>query len=182
MITRITLCLRHQGRVENLKNVSFIPGINVVVGPNGSGKSTLLKSIYDCADCRRYEDVKTTYRYFNAEIMNPHRCQKPFTGVSGSLIKVRSRYSSHGETMRDVLGFFRFQEGDCLLFDEPEAGQDLEWITRIRKGLEEIKKDGCQIIIASHHPVFWKKANIIELRRGYIKKSLAHYNKIVSKR
>ncbi len=172
MITCIVLCLRHRGRASGLKSVSFKKGFNTIIGPNGSGKSSILKAIFNCPDCVREDKPKTVYRYYNAETMNPHRSGKPFTGVVGSIIKVRAMFSSHGETMRDVLRFFEFAPGDCLLIDEPEYGQDLGWVVKIRKGLDRVRKEGCQVIAASHHPAFWNNCHLIELKRGYRKANL----------
>jgi len=177
MIESIKLCLKHNGRVDGKKNIVFKAGMNVVVGPNGSGKSSLLEAIHDCSDCLRENTDTGRCHYFNSETMNPHRNDKYFRGIHGSIIKVRAMFSSHGETMRDVLRFIPLRPGDCFLLDEPEAGHDLEWAIKIRKGLDQLALKKCQIIAASHHPVFWKNANIIELKRGYIEKSLKKFIK-----
>ncbi len=173
MILKIKLCLKHSGRIDGRKNIQFKPGLNVVVGPNGSGKSSLLKAIYRCSDCKKIQDDKQYYHYFNSETMNPHRSEKHFKGLHGSIIRVRAMFSSHGETMRDVLSSINFKAGDCLLFDEPELGHDFKWVMKIRKGLEKFSQLGCQVILASHHPVFWDTKNIIELKRGYKKHTLS---------
>ncbi len=141
--------------------------MNVVIGPNGSGKSALLKAIYDCPDCRKKNSQETQYGYFDSETMNPHRSEEHFKGVSGSVIRVRAMFSSHGETMRDVLRHMNFNPGDCLLLDEPESGHDFHWVLKIRKGLEKVVQMGSQIIVASHHPLFWDAECLIELKRGY---------------
>ena len=180
MISHIQLCFKHNGRVDGRKKISFKPGLNVVIGPNGSGKSSLLEAIYNCPDCIRQNDNIMRYHYFNSETMNPHRSEKHFKGISGSIIRVRAMFSSHGETMRDVLRYINFNPGDCLLLDEPESGHDLKWIIKIRKGLDEICKAGSQIIVASHHPVFWNARNIIELKREYFKKTLNVFKKNLS--
>lgn len=177
MIRSIQLCLIHSGRLDGRKLVTFSPGLNVVVGPNGSGKSSLLKAIYDCPDCKKKNNDEMRYHYFDSETMNPHRSEEHFKGIVGSIIRVRVMFSSHGETMRDVLRFMNFKQGDCLLLDEPESGHDLKWIIKIRKGLDEICKSGSQIIVASHHPVFWNARNIIELKRDYLKKTLKVFKK-----
>jgi len=177
LITKIKLCFRHTGRIDGKKNILFESGLNVIVGPNGSGKSSLLEAIYNCPDCLKNNSDETEYQYFNSEIMNPHRNDDHFRGIHGSIIKVRSMFSSHGETMRDVLRYMPFKKGSCLLLDEPEAGHDLKWTIKIRKGLDKLAKSGFQIIVATHHPVFWKNANIIELKRNYIKSALKIYNK-----
>ena len=177
MVKSIQLCLMHSGRVGGRKHIAFEPGFNVVVGPNGSGKSSLLKAIYECPDCKKVDNNRTRYHYFNSETMNPHRSEESFKGIHGSIIRVRAMFSSHGETMRDVLRFLDFEEGDTLLLDEPEAGHDFQWVLKIRRGLEKISKMGCQVIVASHHPVFWDAANVIELKRGYRKYTLNSFDK-----
>ena len=172
MMKKIELCLIHSGRVDGKKCVLFGPGFNVIVGPNGSGKSSLLKAIYECPDCKKINNGKAQYHYFDSETMNPHRSEEHFKGIVGSIIRVRAMFSSHGETMRDVLRYINFKTGDCLLLDEPESGHDLKWSIKIRKGLDEISKAGSQIIAASHHPVFWNARNIIELKKDYLKNTL----------
>lgn len=179
MISHIKLCFKHTGRIDGKKNIEFKPGLNVIVGPNGSGKSSLLEAIYNCPDCKKIEDNKQYYHYFNSETMNPHRSEEHFKGITGSIIRVRAMFSSHGETMRDVLRYMNFKPGDCLLFDEPEAGHDLKWIIKIRKGLKEVAQTGCQVILASHHPVFFNDMNIIELKRDYINKTLEKFRRVV---
>ena len=157
-------------------------GLNVVIGPNGSGKSSLLKAVYECDDCKKKNDDRARYCYFDSETMNPHRSEEPFKGSVGSMIRVRAMFSSHGETMRDVLRYMDFKPDDCLLLEEPESGHDLKWIMKIRNGLDEICQMGCQVIAASHHPVFWNVENIIELNRGYKKRTLKVLSRFFSKK
>ena len=175
MILSIRLCLRHSGRISNRKKIIFKSGLNVVVGPNGSGKSSLLEALFNCPDCVCTYDADTNIQYFNSEIMNPHRNDAAFRGPQGSLIKVRAMFSSHGETMRDVLRFTPLKPGDCFLLDEPDSGHDIQWVFKIRQGLEILAKHGCQIIVASHHPVFWDAENMIELKRGYMDQAWAKF-------
>jgi predicted ATPase len=169
MIASIFLCFNHKRRVSSHRRFTFVNGFNVIVGPNGSGKSTLTKAIYKCRDCKRQEDASTRYHYFNGETMNPHKAYKYFKSLPGSVIRVRALFSSHGETMRDVLKSYNPQPGDCFILDEPETGHDLEWVIKIRKGLDALVKEGCQVIVASHHPVFWHKSHVIELKKNYLK-------------
>ena len=180
MIKSIKICYNHGRFINGRKNIVFNPGLNVVVGPNGSGKSSLLEAIYDCPDCVRQNDNTTRYYYFDSETMNPHRSEEHFKGIHGSIIRVRAMFSSHGETMRDVLRFMNFKPGDCLLLDEPESGHDLKWIIKIRKGLDEICKSGCQVIAAAHHPVFFNNTNVIELKRNYAKSTLEKFKRVIS--
>lgn len=169
MITQISLCFQHKRFMNRRSRFSFTKGLNMVIGPNGSGKSTLLRAIYKCRECQRQEDGPTCYHYFNGETMNPHRVYKYFKGLPGSVIRARALFSSHGETMRDVLQSYDPLPGDCFILDEPENGHDLEWVTKIRKGLDALVKTGCQVIVASHSPVFWNKSHVIELKRGYLR-------------
>ncbi len=177
MIYSITICPKHRARINEGVRFSFSSAINVLVGPNGSGKSSLLEAIYTCSDCNISADKDTKYSYFNSETMNPHLPYNNIMKMSPSIIRVRAMFSSHGETMRDVLASLSFHSGDCLLLDEPETGHDLWWVLRIRKGLDKIVRKGCQIIAASHHPVFWKDVNIIELHKGYFYKTFKEFKK-----
>jgi len=180
MITEIRLCLRHSGRISRRKRIVFHPGLNVIAGPNGSGKSSLLRAIYECRLCRVTHDAQTHCDYFDSETMNPHRTDAGFGGAQGSLIRIRAMFSSHGETMRDVLRFLKVKRGRTLLLDEPEAGQDFQWIRRIRQGLQELARQGCQVIAASHHPLFWDAAHVIELSPGYIKRTRRQFQRLLS--
>ncbi len=177
MIYNIRLCPRHRARIKGGTNFNFSSAINVLVGPNGSGKSSLLEAIYTCNECNISADKDTKYRYFNSETMNPHLPYEQVKGITTSLIRVRAMFSSHGESMRDVLASMNFDVGDCLLLDEPETGHDLWWVLKIRRGLDDIVRKGCQIIAASHHPVFWKGVNIIELQKGYLHKTSKEFRK-----
>ncbi len=179
MLKEIQIDRNYRGRVNNRRRFVFREGYNAVIGPNGSGKTSLLKAIHEGRGCRRIEKGPTRYHYFNSETMNPHRDPGVFYGPADAIIKVRAMFSSHGETMRDVLAAMSFAKGDCLLLDEPEAGHDLPWIIKIRRGLDRIARGGCQVITASHHPVFWQGAHCIELSRGYGKRALSLYQSVL---
>lgn len=175
MISQIQLCLRHRGRVSNRRRFYFKDGLSVIVGPNGSGKSSLLQAIDRCPECRKTTTGTGKLIYFNSETMNPHRQEHCFKGISGSIIRVRAMFSSHGETLRDVLRYFKFSQGDCFLLDEPENGHDLSWTIKIYQGLTKLSAQGLQVIVASHHPVFWRSDNKIELAYGYLRKAQRLY-------
>ena len=177
MLRRIELCFNHQRFVHKVKVVDFVSGMNLVIGPNGSGKSSLLRAIHSCSDCIKIEDVPTKYHYFDGELMNPHR--KDMKG--NSLLRCRAMFASHGESMRDVLAFIPLRHGDTLLLDEPESGQDMEWMMRIRQGFRTVTRLKCQLIVATHHPVFMGKSHVIELQRGYRKKLNKIYQDIVTR-
>jgi len=161
VLQKIQLCFKHIGRIGGRKIIHFKPGYNVVIGPNGSGKSSLLQAIYKCRDCKKKESSKPSYHYFNGEVMNPHRAYKYFKGLRGTVIRTRALFSAHGEKMRDVLSSYNPQKGDCFILDEPESGHDLERIMKIRRGLDALVKEGCQVIVATHHPVFLSETHLI---------------------
>jgi len=181
MITEIRLCLRHSGRISRRKRIIFHSGLNVIAGPNGSGKSSLLRAVYECPSCCIGHHGETQYEFFDSETMNPHRTDDGFGGAQGSLIRIRAMFSSHGETMRDVLRFLKVKKGLTLLLDEPEAGHDFQWVRRIRHGLQELAGQGCQVIAASHHPLFWNAAHVIELCPGYIQRTRRQFQRALSK-
>jgi predicted ATPase len=147
----------------------------VIIGRNGSGKSSLLEAIHQCPECRKVQDPDQHYHYFNSEWMNPHKSDEHFQGIQGSIIRARAMFSSHGETMRDVLHSISLKKGDCLLLDEPETGHDLPWTIKIHKGLKRVARLGIQIIAASHHPVFWNCDRRIELTRNYQNRCLRSF-------
>ncbi len=177
MLKRIELCFNHQRFVHKVKAVDFAPGMNLVIGPNGSGKSSLLRAIHSCPDCKKIEDGPTKYHYYDGELMDPHR--KDMKGKS--LLRCRAMFSSHGESMRDVLAFIPLRYGDTLLLDEPESGQDVEWMLRIRRGFKAVERLKCQLIVATHHPVFMANVPVIELQRGYRKKLNKIYQDILTR-
>jgi predicted ATPase len=177
MLKRIELCYDHRRFVRGIRAAVFTSGINLVIGPNGSGKSSLLRAISSCRDCRRFEEGPTRYHYYDGELMNPHRGG---TKVD-SLLAVRAMFSSHGETMRDVLASIPLRRKDTLVLDEPESGQDIEWLARIKRGFSMVEKRGCQLIVATHHPIFMGDFPTVELRRGYRKKLFAIYRELLGR-
>ena len=85
-----------------------------------------------------------------------------------TVLRTRGLFSSHGEIMRDVLATLPVAEGDLLLLDEPESGQDASWAERLRKGLLELHREiGIQVIMATHHPLLWYDTHVIELAPDY---------------
>ena len=167
MLVSIRFCLNHSGRIRSARTMRFRPGINVLAGPNGSGKSTVLRVIDSCRQCEKTMQGDTFFHYFNAETMNPRTAAGPAGNLTQMALRVRSKFSSHGEILKAALTALRIRKGECLLVDEPEAGQDMESILRIKEGLEAVCAAGGQVIAASHHPALWKDVHVIELAPGY---------------
>ncbi len=167
MIEQIELCLNHRIKVKGPTTLRFEPGINVLIGPNGSGKSTVLRAIHACHECRIETPDDAPRLYFNSETMNPHHPDSYPSDVREMILKTRGIFSSHGEILRAALFSLPLLEGAVFLVDEPEAGQDIEGVERIRKGFDNIVANGGQIIAATHHPLILRDANLIELVPDY---------------
>ena len=167
MIHSIEMCFNHGQKVNGSKTIRFTAGVNVLVGPNGSGKSTVLRALHTCERCRKAIESDPAVHYFNAESMNPHNQ----TGAAGTalhmLLRTRGMFSSHGEIMKAALVALPLREGDVLLVDEPEAGQDLAGVLRIRDGIGRLSARRVQVIAASHHPALFDAGTVIELEPGY---------------
>jgi len=167
MLISLNMCAKHRRRIRTKNPLQFDPGLNVIAGPNGSGKSTILKAILSCPDCKKEMEGETFFHFFDTETMNPRTQEGPVGNVSNMILRLRSIFSSHGEIMKVALTSLPIKKGDCLLIDEPETGQDLDGILRIREGFQFICEEGGQVIVASHHPAFWKNVPLIELGKGY---------------
>ena len=167
MITRVQLCYSHALKVTGPRELHFIPGLNILIGPNGSGKSTVLRALQECDQCEKHVKGPGSHVYFNSETMNPHAPDGPPGDMRNMVLRTRGLFSSHGEIMKAALTAIPLQKGDTLLVDEPESGQDLASVRRMREGFDAIIKQGGQVIAATHHPILLRDANIIELVPGY---------------
>jgi Fe-S cluster assembly ATPase SufC len=167
MISRLQLCYSHAWKVKGTPDIRFVPGLNVLVGPNGSGKSTILRALHTCSDCRIENHAETATQYFNAELMNPHREDQPPGNIRNMILKTRGGFSSHGEILKTAMFSLSLYPGETFLVDEPESGQDLAGVQRIRQGFEELCESGVQVVVATHHPLLMQDVNLIELQSGY---------------
>jgi ABC-type transport system involved in cytochrome c biogenesis ATPase subunit len=175
MITSVYFCLPHSLKIKGPRDMHFEPGVNVLVGPNGSGKSTALRAIASCGECRKETDGPCQLRLFNSETMNPHSDNRPAGDLRNLILRSRGVFSSHGEIMKVALSSLPIATGDILLIDEPEAGQDAAGIEHIREGLEAICEQGGQVIAASHDPLIWQNAHLIEMTPDYVEQVKARY-------
>jgi len=167
MIAQIKLCLKHRLKVKGSRSFRFEPGVNVLIGPNGSGKSTILRALHSCDECHIKNPDGAPTLYFNPETMNPHHPNYYPTDVREMILKTRGVFSSHGEILRAALFSLPIREGSVFLVDEPETGQDIEGVERIREGFDKIVASGGQVIVATHHPLIMRDATITELVPGY---------------
>jgi len=168
MIAQIELCLKHRLKVKGSATLRFEPGVNVLIGPNGSGKSTVLRALHSCDECHIKNPDGAPRLYFNPETMNPHHPDYYPSDVREMILKTRGIFSSHGEILRAALFSLPIREGAVFLVDEPETGQDIEGVERIREGFDKIVACGGQTIAATHHPLIMRDANVIELVPDYV--------------
>lgn len=167
MIRSIQLCFTHARRLGGKHAFRLEPGINVVVGPNGSGKSTLLRALHECGECSKDRDGGEEIQYFNSEWMNPHNRADPDNSPLGMLLRTRGIFSSHGQIMKAAMVSLPVRQGGVLLIDEPEAGQDLASVARLAAGFRKLAAHDVQVIIGTHHPLFFRMGTLIELAPGY---------------
>ena len=167
MLKSLHLCDTHHWRVRRYRTLRFQPGLNLLIGPNGTGKSTLLRAILVCPDCQHQEDGPTDYVFFDSERMNPKRDDLPIRNQTEMKLHLRSLFSSHGEILQAAFSTLRMTPHTCLLFDEPEAGQDFDHVLALRAAMDRAIAQGVQVIAATHEVLFWERAHILELRRGY---------------
>lgn len=179
MLKRIQFCPNHARRIKLHKRLSFEPGVTLLIGPNGSGKSTVLRAIANCPDCKRMEDGATDYILLDTEQMNPRFNTEAAGNYANMLLRSRALFSSHGQTLRDLLRLIKFTPQSCILLDEPETAQDLENIVTLRNSMDRAAARGAQIICSSHHVAFWNYANIVEMQRGYRKRVADEMAKMV---
>ena len=167
MLKNLHLCDTHRWRVRRYRTLRFQPGLNLLIGPNGTGKSTILRAIAGCPDCRRSEDGPTKYVLIDSESMNPKRDDQPIRNTTAMKLHLRSLFSSHGEILQAAFSTLRMAPNTCLLFDEPESGQDFDHVLALRAAMDRAIARGVQVIAATHEVLFWERAHILELRRGY---------------
>ena len=176
MISALRLCATHRYRVRHPREIAFAPGLNAIIGPNGTGKSTILRVLQGCPDCRIEGTGDGKPVWFHSDRDNPQTSGYRARSLLDTLLRTRGLFASHGQIMRDVLATLPFGPKDTLLLDEPEAGQDLSWIESIREGLVDISRElEVQVIMATHHPLFWVDAHLIELAPNYAEETQDRY-------
>lgn len=174
MIVSAELRFKWQRRVRRKSPLRFVSGLNTLAGPNGSGKSTIIQALLDGGDCRLQVEGSSEVRLFDTERMNPRVLATPAATPAEMALRLRGRFSSHGQIIRQALAALPpGPRGMTLLVDEPEAGQDFAAVQRIKTLIDTACAQGHQFIVASHHPVFWFDTHLIEMEPGYTHRVLA---------
>jgi predicted ATPase len=151
-------------------DLSFKPGINLLVGPNGSGKSTILKLLR-----RRHPEVTYTFhgrietRAFDFEKDNPRGKGSLGRDNDSFHLGLAMMLSSHGEAVKAILSYLKNPEveGLLLLLDEPEQALDL---TGLQELVEILKTTPAhQAIVVTHSPFLMLQPgfNVVEMEDGY---------------
>jgi predicted ATPase len=143
---------------EEGDNVTFVPGVNLLVGDQGCGKSSMLKAIQAggasaknaqgpevqlcCTPCRS--------KFFDFEKDNPRT--KAYFG-SDIRAQVGAMFSSHGETNRAIIkGLDGLEPGDLVMMDEPDTALSLRSCRMLVQKFVTLADQGVQIIAAVHNP------------------------------
>ena len=99
--------------------------------------------------------------------MRHQQTDLPIRNTTEMKLHLRSMFFSHGEILQAAFSTLRMTPNTCLLFDEPEAGLDFDHVLALRAAMDRAMAQGVQIIAATHKVLFWERANMIEMRRGY---------------
>jgi len=176
MIAKLQLCPYHAGKVREGPVFSIPEGFTALCGPNGSGKSMMLRAIHSCDRCAKNRSNSGETRFFDTETMNPRSSADSPGSMLNMTLRIRARFSSHGEILKAALFSMPLKKGDTVLIDEPESGQDIAGIEKLLSGFEAICRAGGQVVVASHHPLLLQE-NVIELAPGYAEKLRQAYRK-----
>ena len=208
MITRVIINHRQWGKRIIRKDLRFLDGVNILVGSNGCGKSSLWQAMSDEiarvvvrsgeieqeAQSRegifiRLEGQKISLRTEEFEIM-PWRHDRFSDKPVEFNFQIWGSIHSHGEgnlKRIEVMAKVPALNSGVLkcvdYLDEPENGLDHAAVMKAREVFAGFAAKGHQLIVATHHPLFWKMpgANIVVMDKDddYVEKVLAQYREIL---
>lgn len=164
--------VRDMGVIEPHADVTFF------VGENGAGKSTMLEAIAVAMGLpseggsrnvhREQQDVsplrnclklvksfrKPAWSYF----LRAESLFNVFTYLDGTFPPQPSKHlRSHGEAFMDVM--LEFSAGGLYLLDEPEAALSPNRQLAALSAIDQLVKQDCQFIIATHSPILLSYPN-----------------------
>ncbi|NHZ34731.1 AAA family ATPase [Massilia rubra] len=164
--------VRDMGVIEPHADVTFF------VGENGAGKSTLLEAIAVAMGLPSEGGSRNVHRA-QQDVSSLHGClklvksfRKPawsyflraeslfnvfsYIDEVGSL-KPSKHTRSHGEAFMDVI--LEFSAGGLYLLDEPEAALSPNRQLAALSAIDQLVKQDCQFIIATHSPILLSYPN-----------------------
>lgn len=144
--------------------LTFKPGVNVIVGSNGCGKSSLLKLLTSLteqpnADGKLIWDSSIKVHTYSSEQVTKERVEHSDTAFG-------SVHESHGQALRKLLSNLENIEDEAIvLLDEPETALDFNSVWDLCRIIGQ--KKNVQFVISTHHPLLLtiKEVNIINLDR-----------------
>lgn len=141
--------------------ISFRPGINLLVGDQGTGKSTILQLIRDSgtknyAKKRVVEIVSIDADHGPSFAFDLEKDMPRTTSTFGANIgaDLALRWSSHGQAVKAVVKAIPIQHGGAVvILDEPDMALSIRSCVEIVSFLDSLEKKDCQILAAVHNPV-----------------------------
>ncbi|KHD45160.1 hypothetical protein NC01_05250 [Streptococcus uberis] len=176
--------------------LSFEKAITFLVGDNGSGKSTLLEAIAVAMGLNPEGGSKhTIFETMGThsqlgDLIKPIRIKYPqdsyflraesFYNLATYLSDIGDTFDSyggiplhrcsHGESFFNLVKY-RFSANGFYLLDEPEAALSPSRLMSLMVMINQLCKEGCQFIIATHSPILitLPDAQILQLTESEIK-------------
>jgi predicted ATPase len=155
-------------------DLSFIPGINLLIGPNGSGKSTIFQILSKRIKVGDtiYQDSRVTFDIDGQPKTFSFDFEKDSPRVKGRVdtgFDIASRWHSHGQSVAAIIAMVRSQEAKdhVMLMDEPEQALDLENLKLLISSLHA--SPATQIILVTHSPflIMQPDFHVVEMVDGY---------------
>lgn len=169
---------------ELTPNISFEPGLNVVVGPSGIGKSTWLKSLLSETSSWQPQAPMLGSGSVLSNIVGQEDIDKKALGRATELAgldDIELDYSlgsdsqgiSGGQAQRVALAraIYRLLSKDksMLLLDEPASAQNEQRQQRIIENLKSLTAEGVTVVAISHQKLFIEAADsVIDFQEQYV--------------
>jgi predicted ATPase len=151
-------------------NITFRPGVNLLVGDQGTGKSTILQALASLAQIKAYQYPLGLAKKVSVDVtpceVKAWDFEKNNRRTLGYLdydklgLQLAAKFTSHGEANLDVLQALEKAKQLVFLTDEPDMALSIRSIFKLISLFTKAASQGCQIIAAVHHPFLieaWKE-------------------------